>query len=313
MSKQDGAQIIGTKVAQQHTLATTVTLEGIGLHQGTPVNLVLRPAGADTGIQFVRSDLTGPLAERTIPARYDFVTDTMMCTTISNEHGASVATIEHLMAAIAGLGIDNLWVEVDAPEMPVMDGSSDLFIDAMMAVGLAVQASPRKALRIIKPVELVDGAKQASLLPSDGFAVDVSIDFDNKAIGQQNATLSLANGAFRKHLGAARTFGFLKDVEAMKQLGLGLGGSLENAIVIDGDQVMNEDGLRFDDEFVRHKALDAVGDLALAGLPILGTFKGVRPGHDMNNRILRALFANPEAFEVVTLSEAEAAQLPSAA
>ncbi|MGB0920977.1 MAG: UDP-3-O-acyl-N-acetylglucosamine deacetylase, partial [Alphaproteobacteria bacterium] len=301
------------EMAVQHTLAAPLVLEGIGLHQGTPVILALKPAAADHGIVFVRSDLDAPLNERTIPARYDHVSDTMMCTTISNKYGASVATIEHLMAAIAGLGIDNLLIEVDAPEMPVMDGSSEIFLGELMKIGLEAQDAPRKALRIVKPVQLVDGAKEAALLPGDGFAMDVSIDFDNKVIGRQSASLSLANGAFRKHLGKARTFGFLKDVEALKQLGLGLGGSLENAIVIDGDEVMNEDGLRFDDEFVRHKALDAVGDLALAGLPILGTFKGVRPGHDMNNRILRALFASPDAFEVVTLSAAEAAKLPSAA
>lgn len=303
----------GTDVlAAQHTLAAPITLEGIGLHKGTPVTLRLLPAPANHGIQFVRTDLDGDTASRTIPARFDHVSDTMMCTTISNEAGASVATIEHLMAAISGMGLDNAVVEVDAPEMPVMDGSSEIFLDAMMKTGLKAQETPRKAIRILKRVELVDGAKEVSLEPGEGFSIDVAIDFETPVIGKQQAALSLANGAFRKHLGAARTFGFLKDAEALKQLGLGLGGSLDNAIIIDEDEVLNEDGLRFDDEFVRHKALDAVGDLALAGLPILGVFRGVRPGHDMNNRILRALFAQEDAFEVVTLTADQAARLPSA-
>jgi len=300
-------------LASQQTVVKTVRVDGIGLHKGTPVTLVMHPAPAGHGIVFRRVDLIDSLgAEKaTIPARFDTVTETTMCTTIGNEFGASVATIEHLMAAIAGLAIDNLLIEIDGPEVPMMDGSSAAFVDALRKTGMKSLNAPRYAIRILKPVQVEDGLKVTALVPADEFSIDVAIDFTCKAIGQQRASMSLMNGQFCAELSAARTFGFRRDVDMLQSIGLALGGSLDNAIVIDEDDtIMNEEGLRYDDEFVRHKALDAVGDLALAGAPIIGRFEGSRPGHDMNNRILHALFADQDAYELVPVTKDMGARLP---
>jgi len=304
-----------TRFALQTTLLDQVSCESIGLHSGEMIALVIEPAPADHGIQFLRSDLVGQLgfAGATIPARFDHVTETMLGTVISNEAGAKVSTVEHLMAALAGAGVDNALVQVSGPEVPVMDGSSQVFLALIEQAGIQMLNAPKQALRIKREVIVEDGLKKVALRPHDGFSVSVEIEFDTPVIGHQRSDLTLMNGTFARELGAARTFGFLKDVEMMKQLGLGLGGSLDNAIVIDQDAVLNEDGLRFDDEFVRHKALDAVGDLALAGMPILGAFEGTRPGHEMNNRVLRALFADPDNYEIVNLTQAQAQTLPSLA
>ncbi len=300
-------------LVRQNTLGETVRVDGIGLHKGTPVTLVMHPAPAGHGIVFRRVDLVDALgvAKATVAARFDTVTETTMCTTIGNDHGASIATIEHLMAAIAGLAIDNLLIEIDGPEVPMMDGSSAAFVDALSKVGLKSLDAPRYAIRILKPVKVEDGEKITALVPADTFSVDVAIDFTCEAIGQQRANMPLMNGQFCAELSRARTFGFRKDVDMLQSIGLALGGSLDNAIVIDeDDSIMNEDGLRFDDEFVRHKALDAVGDLALAGAPILGRFEGNRPGHDMNNRVLHALFADESAYELVPVTDELGLRLP---
>lgn len=297
----------GTDVVRQTTIATSVDLDGIGLHKGTNVHMVLRPAGADTGIVFRRTDMKA--ADRSvsdIPARFDTVCDTSMCTTIGNAAGARVATIEHLMAAVYALGIDNLLVEIDAEEVPVMDGSSAAFVAALDRAGVKELPAPRKFIRILEPVSLEDGLKQGTLEPcSDGFRIDLSIDFDNVTIGKQALSFEASPEAFRKAISSARTFGFLEDYELLKSLDLAHGASLDNAVVLDGETVLNEDGLRSPDEFVRHKVLDAVGDLALAGAPILGRYVGSRVGHAFNNQILRALFANPDAWEYVTMRHEE--------
>ena len=289
--------------AYQTTLSRSIEIEGIGLHKGEQARLVLKPAAADTGVIFRRIDLSS--IDRTltdIPARFDAVCETTMCTVLGNEKGTTVATVEHLMAALAACGIDNLIVEVSGPEVPVMDGSSAAFVKAIRQAGIRGLDTPRLAIRILKPVILEEGLKKAELLPGEGFSISFDIDFDNPVIGQQSYTAYINAELFAEELSEARTFGFYKDYELLKSMGLAKGGSLENAVVIDGEEVMNEEGLRFTDEFVRHKVLDAVGDLALAGAPLIGRYRGVRAGHALNNRILRALFAAPDAWEFVALT-----------
>ncbi|MCE7999378.1 MAG: UDP-3-O-acyl-N-acetylglucosamine deacetylase [Rhodobiaceae bacterium] len=289
----------------QTTIAKSITLDGIGLHKGTLVRLVLTPAAADTGIVFRRTDLD--TTDRTItdiPARYDAVTDATMCTTIGNAAGTKVATIEHLMAAISALQIDNLLIEVSAEEVPVMDGSSDAFIALLDQAGQKTLASPRRFIRVLEPISVEDGLRQGTLHPCDeGLRIELSIDFDNQVIGKQDLALTISPENFRRELSRSRTFGFLKDVEMLRSLGLAKGATLENAVVLDGEEVLNAGGLRSPDEFVRHKTLDAVGDLALAGAPILGCYEASRAGHAFNNQVLHALFANPDSWEYVTCDE----------
>lgn len=289
-----------TRLIMQTTLASEVALDGIGLHKGTLVNLVLKPASADTGIVFRRTDLAG---SGDIFARYDTVCDTSMCTAIGNKTGASVATIEHLMAAVGAAGVDNLIVEIDAHEVPVMDGSSDAFMDALDLAGTVELEEPRRYIRILEPISLEEGDKKGALEPyEDGFRIELGIDFENRVIGKQFLGVDITPDTFRDEIANARTFGFYKDVELLRSLGLAKGASLDNAVVLDGETVMNEDGLRGPDEFVRHKILDAVGDLSLAGAPILGCYKGDKVGHAFNNQMLVKLFANRQAWEYVTLS-----------
>lgn len=286
----------------QMTLNAPVVLEGVGLHTGRMIRMDLHPAGAGFGIVFRRTDLGDvPASVSDITARYDHVGDTMLSTVICNESGTSVGTVEHLMAALSGLGIDNVFVEINGPEVPIMDGSSQVFVETIDAIGLKPLHASRRAVRILKPVVVQDGLKRAALLPGEGFKLAFEIEFDNAVIGRQFIEADFMSPTFRDEILTARTFGMLKDVEAMWAAGLGLGGSLENTIVVDGDHVVNEDGLRFDDEFVRHKVLDAVGDLALAGAPLIGRYEGTRAGHAMNNRVLRALFADRSAWEIVEL------------
>ena len=286
----------------QTTLNAPVVLEGIGLHTGKMIRMDLHPAGAGFGIVFRRTDLGDEPAEVTdIPARYDHVSDTMLSTIISNKAGVSVGTVEHLMAALAGLGIDNVFVEINGPEVPVMDGSSQVFVETIDAIGIKPLYASRRAIRILKPVVVQDGLKRAALLPGEGFKLAFEIQFDSSAIGYQAIEADFNSPSFRNDILRARTFGLLKDVEAMWAAGLGLGGSLDNTVVVDGDRVVNEDGLRFHDEFVRHKVLDAVGDLALAGATLIGRYEGSRAGHAMNNQVLRALFADRSAWEIVEL------------
>lgn len=280
----------------QKTLKGSINCTGVALHSGKKTSMTLCPADPDTGIVFKRIDVTGKQAE--IPARFDNVVDTRMCSVIGNADGVSVGTVEHLMSALAGAGIDNCIVEIDGPEVPIMDGSAAPFLFLVECAGVVEQSVARKAIRVLKTVTIEEHGKAASLAPADGFVLDFKIDFDSAAIGSQTYSVDLDDGAFRKEIARARTFGFMHEVEALWAAGLAKGGSLDNAVVVSGDRVLNEEGLRYDDEFVRHKILDAVGDLYLAGAPIIGAFAGVCSGHAANNKLLRALFADPEAWVV---------------
>lgn len=303
------------KSVYQHTVAAPFAVTGIGVHSGAPATLTVYPAPAGSGITFIRTDITD--RDNVIPARYDFVTDTRLCTVLANKDGASVSTVEHVLSAFAALGLDNATVEIDGPEAPIMDGSAAPFIKAIDKAGLQRQKSPRKVIVIKKTVAVQDGEKEVILSPADGQYFGFEIAFDNALIGRQKYTLNLKEAAYRADISAARTFGFLHEVEALRKMGLARGGSLDNAIVVDGDTVLNPDGLRFKNEFVRHKVLDAIGDIYLAGMQIIGHYHGVKAGHAMNNKILHALFADPTAYAVVTLNQQEntaparAASMPS--
>lgn len=288
-------------MTERTTLAQAAVCAGIGLHTGARVRMVLKPAQAGTGIVFERTDLD--CADRKIPARFDLVRSTDLGTTIVNADGASVSTVEHLMAAFAGLGVDDVLVELHGPEVPAMDGSSMPFIELLEHTGLKTQPAPRRAIRVLKPVEVSLGGRTAVFLPSLQPAIDVSIDFDNAVIGRQQYRFEVTPARFRDEIAAARTFGFRREYETLVKAGLARGGSMENAIVLDDDGVANPEGLRFADEFVRHKILDAVGDLYLAGAPILGLYQASRPGHGINNVAVRALIADTAAWKWVTMSE----------
>ncbi|MBP2315297.1 UDP-3-O-acyl-N-acetylglucosamine deacetylase [Azospirillum soli] len=278
----------------QRTVKKPVRCTGVGLHTGATVTLTISPAEPNTGFVFLRTDLSGQAA--VIQARWDTVVDTRLCTVIGNAHGTTVGTIEHLMAALAGCGVDNAIIALDNIEVPIMDGSAEPFVEAIERVGTVAQNAARRAIRILKPVTVVDGAKSATFTPDDVTTFRFDIDFDNAVIAQQSHAIELDGESFKDEISRARTFGFLHEVEGLRKMGLARGGSLDNAIVISGDRVLNEDGLRFDDEFVRHKILDAVGDLYLAGGPFIGHFHGVRSGHALNNQLLRALFADRSAW-----------------
>ncbi len=283
----------------QHTLQTSITLSGVGLHSGTDVTMILKPAQAGHGIIFKRVDLEE--GQNIIPACWDHVVDTQLCTVIENEHGARVGTIEHLMAALRGLGIDNLLIEIDGPEVPIMDGSSITFVEEMEKAGLFKQSAPRRAIKILEEISVRDGDKEVRLSPSVVPVYSGEIFYAHPEIGEQYFEISLLGANFQHDIADCRTFGFLKDVKAMRAAGLAQGGSLDNAIVLDDDQVLNPDGLRCTDEFIRHKILDAVGDLALADGVILGKYYGARAGHEMNNKLLHALYANPSSWTYVDL------------
>ena len=269
---------------------------GIGVHSGEKARLVLKPAPAGTGVVFRRTDLG--IRNADIVAHALNVSDTRMNTTLSNEDGISVAVVEHLMAAVSGLGIDNLLVEIDGPEVPIMDGSSAVYCELLLQAGLKTQALPRRRIRMLETVEIVDGEKRASLSPSPDrhLTMRARIEYDNDVIGVQQMALRLAPGMFARNLAFARTYGFARDVDMLRAMGLARGGSLENAVVVDGEEIMNPEGLRTEDEFVRHKMLDAVGDLMLAGAPIAGAYDAVRPGHALNNQLVRKLLDTPEAW-----------------
>jgi UDP-3-O-[3-hydroxymyristoyl] N-acetylglucosamine deacetylase len=260
--------------------------------------MVLSPAPVDTGVVFVRTDVRGGV-DNVIRAHADSVSETRNCTTLANKAGVEIATVEHLMSACAGLGVDNLIVEVDGPEVPILDGSSAQFVQVLLNAGLQKQAKPQRVIRILEPIEVRMGAKSAALLPSegyDGLDLDVTIRFADPAIGVQRRRVDLTPQSFLAEIADARTFGFLADVETLRAAGLGLGASMENAVVVDAGRVVNPEGLRFDDEFVRHKMLDAIGDLAMAGAPICGRFVADQPGHALNARLVRALLDTPEAW-----------------
>lgn len=284
----------------QSTLAAAVDINGVGLHSGEMIVMTLRPAAANSGVVFRRTDLASKDTKITdIPATYAHVVETVMSTVIGNEAGTRVGTIEHLMAALSALRVDNVLVEISGAEVPVLDGSSVIFVEKIAKVGLVALDAPRKAIRVLKPVTVQDGLKKASLLPGDSFKLAFEIEFDNPVIGHQEVEADLYDDFFVDDILHARTFGFYSDFEKLQAAGLARGASLENAVVIDGERILNEDGLRCEDEFVRHKVLDAVGDLSLSGLPLIGRYEGVRSGHAMNNLVLRALFADASAWEVV--------------
>lgn len=284
-------------VRRQQTIAGPAMCAGVGVHSGAHVRLVLSPAPADSGIVFVRSDVRD--VDNVIRAHADNVSTTKNCTTVTNAAGVEIATIEHLMSACMGLGLDNLIVEVDGPEVPILDGSSAPFVQVLMNAGLKSQLAPQRVIRILEPIEVRLGAKSAAFLPADdfdGLDLDVTIRFADPAIGVQRRRVQLTQQSFLTDIADARTFGFLADVEKMHAAGLGRGASMANTLVVDGGRVVNPEGLRFDDEFVRHKLLDAVGDLALAGGPICGRFVADQPGHALNARLVRALLDTPEAW-----------------
>jgi len=284
----------------QRTVKTAIPCSDVGLHSGAPVTMVINPAPADHGIVFKRTDLE---KNNIIPALWDHVTDTQLCTVISNESGASVATIEHVMAALRGCGVDNALIEIDGPELPVMDGSSIAFVKLIEETGTVAQIKPRRGIRVLKEISVERDGKKATLRPAKECVFTGEIDFDHPHIGRQSYSTKLLNGNFRHDIAEARTFGFLKEYEWMKQNGLAKGGSLDNAIVLDTDKILNDDGLRFGDEFIRHKLLDAIGDLYLAGGAILGEYEGYKAGHALNNELLRALFDDLDAWEMVALDE----------
>lgn len=295
----------------QTTIASRVTFSGVGLHSGRPVRMTIAPAPAGHGIVFHRTDLgTGPAAM--IPALWDQVTPSRLCTVIDNGQGASVSTIEHVMAALSGTGILNAVVEVDAPEVPILDGSAAPFVQGIMAQGVRRQDAPIRAIRLRRPVEVTEGDAVARLDPAPQFQMAFAIDFAEAAIGRQEMTLDLANGAFVRELMDGRTFCRQADVEAMQKNGLALGGTYDNAVVFDGDRVLSPGGLRHADEPVRHKMLDAVGDLALAGAPLLARYAGDRAGHALTNKLLRAVFADTRNWEWVVLAPSQEQRLPGA-
>jgi len=300
---------------QQRTIGNKVSCSGIGLHSGSQVNMVIYPALAGTGIVFKRMDV--PAEQALVPARYDAVCDTRLGTTIRNHHGVSVSTIEHLMAALWGVGIDNAMVELDGPEVPIMDGSSEPFVFMLECAGQVKLGVARKMLRVLKTVEVKEGESTASVSPNqegdEGCAISIEIEYNNAVISRQSSHYDFRDVTFKQSLSRARTFGFEHEVAALRDMGLALGGSLENAIVVGKEKILNEDGLRYVDEFVRHKALDCVGDLYLAGLHIDGHFNFLRPGHGINNKLLRALLADKSAFTIVDMDVSALLAVPAAA
>jgi len=291
---------------KQRTLKNVIRATGIGLHTGEKVYLTLRPAAVDTGIVFRRVDLDPPVE---IPARAENVGDTTLSTSLVCG-GARVATVEHLLSALAGLGIDNAYVDVSAPEVPIMDGSAGPFVFLVQSAGVEDQNAPKRFIRIKKPVQVEDGDKWARFEPFEGFKVSFAIEFDHPVFQNrcQEAVVDFSTTSFVKEVSRARTFGFMRDIELLREKRLALGGSLDNAVVVDDYRVLNEDGLRYDDEFVKHKVLDAIGDLYLLGRSLIGAFSGYKSGHALNNRLLRALMADESAWELVTFEDA--AQAP---
>ena len=292
----------------QNSLTSSACFDGFGLHGGNAVRMVVHPAVADHGIWFRRTDVAD--RDALVRAHWSMVTPSRLCTVIENASGVSVSTIEHVMAALAGSGVHNALVELDGPEVPILDGSSVPFVEGFLLAGLTELAAPLRAIRVLKPVEVRDGAAIARLEPAEMLEIDFNISFADAAIGDQSWRLNMANGAFVRELSDSRTFCRQTDVDAMRKAGLARGGSLENAVVFDGAQVLSPGGLRHADEPVRHKMLDALGDLALAGGPLLGRYVGVRAGHALTNRLLHALFADPAAYEVIDCGAQTLGKLP---
>jgi UDP-3-O-[3-hydroxymyristoyl] N-acetylglucosamine deacetylase len=293
---------------RQRTLKNVIRATGVGLHTGDKVYLTLRPASPDTGIVFRRVDLAEPVEIRACPEN---VGDTRLSTTLLKD-GVRISTVEHLLSAFAGLGIDNAYVDVSAPEVPIMDGSAGPFVFLIQSAGVEEQGLPKRFVRIKRPVVVQDGDKYASFEPYGGFKVEFAIDFDHPAFAARSnrAAVDFSTTSFVKEVSRARTFGFLRDIEALRQQNLALGGSMDNAVVVDDYRILNAEGLRYEDEFVRHKILDAIGDLYLLGHSLIGAFRGYKSGHALNNRLLRALVADRSAWEDVTFeNEAEPAPI----
>jgi len=298
----------GNPMLKQRTLKSPTKTTGVGLHTGARVELGLRPAPPDTGIVFHRTDLSGMPSIAALAAN---VGDTRLSSTLKGE-GTSVSTVEHLMSALAGMGIDNLHVDIAGPEIPIMDGSAGPFVFLLQSAGIVEQSASKHYLRVVHTVEVKDGDKWARFEPCDGFKLDFTIDFPHPVFGLENrhVVVDFAEHSYAKEVARARTFGFMQDVEAMRAAGLGLGGSLQNAVVLDEFGVLNSEGLRYDNEFVRHKVLDAIGDLYLLGHPLIGQYTAYKSGHALNNQLARALLARPDAFEIITFTDA--ATVPTA-
>lgn len=292
---------------KQRTLKNVIRATGVGLHTGDKVFLTLRPAAVDTGIVFRRVDLTPPVE---IPARHDHVGDTQLSTTLACGE-VRISTVEHLLSALAGLGIDNAYVDLSAAEVPIMDGSAGPFVFLIQSAGIVEQNAPKHFIRIKRPVMVEDGDKWARFEPFEGFKVSFNIEFDHPAFqaGMQTASVDFSTTSFVKEVSRARTFGFLRDIERLRERRLALGGTLDNAVVVDDYRVLNEDGLRYSDEFVKHKVLDAIGDLYLLGYSLIGAFSGHKSGHALNNRLLCKLIATAGAWEKVTFEDESAAPI----
>ncbi|MFC4252339.1 MAG: UDP-3-O-acyl-N-acetylglucosamine deacetylase [Sinimarinibacterium flocculans] len=290
-------------MVRQRTLKQAVRASGIGLHSGRKVYMSLLPAGPDTGIVFRRTDLQ-PVAE--VPADAHLLREAVMCSTLVADDGAKVMTIEHLMSAFAGLGIDNCIVELSSPEVPIMDGSSGPFVFLIQSTGIHEQDAPKRFLRIRQPVQVADGDKWARFEPFDGFRLSFSIDFRHPAFraSAQSATVDFSTVSYIGEVSRARTFGFMRELDTLRAANLGLGASLDNVVALDDYRVVNHDGLRYDNEFVRHKILDAVGDLYLLGHPVIGAFTAYKSGHALNNKLVRAVLEDPAAYEIVTFEDA---------
>ena len=292
---------------KQRTLKNVIRATGVGLHTGEKVYLTLRPASSDTGIIFRRIDLADPVEIRACPEN---VSDTRLSTTLES-NGVRVSTVEHLMSAFAGLGIDNAYVDLTAAEVPIMDGSAGPFVFLVQSAGIAEQSAPKRFMRIKKTIHVEDGDKWARFEPFEGFKVSFAIEFNHPTFrnSTQNASVDFSTTSFVKEVSRARTFGFMGDLEALRAAGLARGGGLDNAIVLDDYRVLNDDGLRYEDEFVKHKVLDAIGDLYLLGHPLIGSFSAHKSGHSLNNRLLRELVGNQEAWELITYNENEEAPI----
>lgn len=294
----------------QNTIRSAINFQGVGLHSGEQARLTIRPASAEHGIWFKRTDIH--LGDALVPARWDAVETSPLCTRIVNRAGVSVSTIEHVMAALVGCGVHNALIEIDGPECPILDGSAAPFVRGILSRGVRELAAPVRAIEILLPVSVHTSAGWARLSPGQGTTMAFHIAFDDAAIGTQEKRLNLANGAFVRELCDSRTFCRNADVEAMRAAGKALGGTLENAVVVEGDRILSPGGLRHADEAVRHKMLDALGDLALAGAPILGHYEGHKAGHAMTNALLHEVFSTPDAYRVVICDETMAARLPGA-
>ena len=280
----------------QQTISNSISVKGIGLHTGNLVELTLEPAAVDNGIKFIRVDKKN---DNVIEAIWSNVSETVLSTTISNSYGVKISTIEHLMSALSGLHIDNLNIYINANEVPIMDGSSKPFVEMIEEIGIKKQSKKRKLLNVKKSIEVSENNTSVKIVPNNQFSIDFEIDFPSKIVSKQSCQLQLINGNYKTDIAAARTFGFEKDVKYLRSNGLALGGSLDNAVVVGENEILNKDGLRYTDEFVRHKILDSIGDLYLAGSPIIGYFYGNKSGHYLNNQLLRKLFSDKSNYEYI--------------